>query len=54
MIVLVPAYQPDEKLVRMVDELIEKTDYRIVVVDDGSDKDRMKYFEQLEGKAIVR
>ena len=53
MIVLVPAYQPDEKLVRMVDELIEKTDYGIVVVDDGSDKDRMKYFEQLEGKAIV-
>lgn len=48
MIVLIPAYQPDEKLVRLVEELHETTDYAIVVVNDGSRADCAPIFEQLQ------
>ncbi len=34
--VLIPAYKPDERLLTLVRELHEQTDYRIVVVNDGS------------------
>lgn len=34
MIVVIPAYQPDEKLLRTVEELRAHTDYAIVVVDE--------------------
>ena len=36
MIVVIPAYEPDEKLLRVVAELKRDTDYAIVVVNDGS------------------
>lgn len=36
MIVVIPAYEPDEKLLRLVDELKQQTDYKIIIVDDGS------------------
>ena len=35
MIVVIPAYEPDEKLLRVVAELKRDTDYAIVVVNDG-------------------
>ena len=53
MIVIVPAYQPDEKMIRLIEELREKTDYEIVVVDDGSDADRQYVFQAVEDKATV-
>ena len=34
MIVVIPAYEPDEKLLRVVAALRQDTDYAIVVVDD--------------------
>lgn len=53
MIVIIPAYQPDEKLVRLVEELREKTTYPIVIVDDGSRESCQPIFTQLESAATV-
>ncbi len=43
--VLIPAYQPDEKLVQVVKSLREK-DIDVTVVDDGSGADYAQIFEQ--------
>ena len=53
MIVIIPAYQPDEKMVRLVEELREKTEYKVLVVDDGSDPDRQEFFRDVENMATV-
>ena len=53
MIVLIPAYQPDQKLVRLVDALKRETDYDIVIVNDGSDADRAPIFAALSGSCTV-
>lgn len=53
MVVIIPAYQPDEKLHQLVLALHEKTDYDLVVVDDGSDRDRRDLFASLEPYAKI-
>ena len=53
MIVVIPAYQPDEKLLRTVEELRAHTDYAIVVVDDGSTPDRQPVFAGLDPDVTV-
>ncbi len=53
MIVVIPAYQPDEKLLKLVLELKDKTDYPIVIVDDGSSEECRSLFEQLTEYAVV-
>ncbi len=53
MIVIIPAYQPDEKMVRLVEELRRKTDFRILIVDDGSDSERQGFFSAVEDGATV-
>lgn len=53
MIVVIPAYQPDEKLLRTVEELRAHTDYAIVVVDDGSTPDRQPIFASLDPDVTV-
>ena len=35
-LVLIPAYEPGERLLLLIDGLRERTDYGIVLVDDGS------------------
>ena len=35
MIVLIPAYKPDEKFLKFLDELNSNTDFKIISVDDG-------------------
>ncbi|MDO4492718.1 MAG: bifunctional glycosyltransferase family 2/GtrA family protein [Clostridia bacterium] len=47
MIVVIPAYQPDEKLVKLVNELKEKTAYPIVVVNDGSRAETKPVFDAI-------
>lgn len=49
-IALIPAYQPDNKLVKLVNDLIEEN-LEVVVVDDGSDK--KKIFDEIESKCHV-
>lgn len=53
MIVVIPAYQPDEKLYRLVLALRERTDFPIVIVNDGSDADRAPLFASLEAHATI-
>ena len=36
MIVVIPAYEPDQKLIKLIDEIRKETPYSVVVVDDGS------------------
>lgn len=36
MTVLIPAFEPDERLIKLIQELKEKSDFNIVIVDDGS------------------
>lgn len=43
---LIPAYQPDEKLITLLEELSAKTDYFILVVNDGSRAECAPIFEQ--------
>ena len=53
MIVVIPAYEPDEKLISVVDQLVNETDYSVIVVDDGSSEACRPIFDALENKAIV-
>ena len=36
MVILVPSYEPDTRLLVLVDALVAATDHPVVVVDDGS------------------
>ena len=49
-IVLIPAYKPQERLVGYVDELAASGFGRIVVVDDGSGEGFKSVFDELEAK----
>ena len=51
-IALIPAYEPDEKLKKLADELAERG-FDIVVVDDGSGPDHAELFEALSQNATV-
>ena len=53
MIIIIPAYQPDEKLTGVVDGLISRTHYPIVIVDDGSRPDCQPLFAALAEKEYV-
>ncbi|MBN2048678.1 MAG: bifunctional glycosyltransferase family 2/GtrA family protein [Anaerolineaceae bacterium] len=47
-IILIPAYQPDEKLTRLLNELIQMPFPLILVVDDGSRSACQPIFDQIE------
>ncbi|MBQ8967972.1 MAG: bifunctional glycosyltransferase family 2/GtrA family protein [Ruminococcus sp.] len=51
--IVIPAYEPDEKLADIVDELTEKTDYRLIVVNDGSGEDKRDIFDRVKDKAVL-
>lgn len=53
MVIVIPAYQPDEKLLQLLRELKEKTDYTLVVVDDGSAARCAPVFAEAEAYATV-
>jgi len=36
MVVLIPAYEPTEKLLLLIQDIKNKTDYNVVIIDDGS------------------
>lgn len=48
MIVVIPAYEPDKKLIGVMQGLLDKTDYRIVVVDDGSSAEKQAVFSRID------
>lgn len=53
MIVIIPAYQPDAKLVNLVRRLKRETDYDILIVDDGSDERCRAVFSEVSAHAVV-
>ena len=48
--ILIPAYNPDNLLVELVDRLIELDITEIIIVDDGSDSDSKEIFNQIKNK----
>ena len=48
-IVIIPAYNPNEKLI----ELVEKIDNQIIVINDGSREEREYIFKKISNKAII-
>lgn len=51
--VIVPAFEPDEKLIGVISGIRDNTDYRIVVVNDGSSADKDDIFAFCEKNAEV-
>ncbi|HAZ20635.1 MAG TPA: hypothetical protein DCY75_10765, partial [Clostridiales bacterium] len=51
--VLIPAYEPEETLVRLLRELGDKTNYRVVVINDGSSEQCQEIFRQAAAYATV-
>ena len=50
---LIPAYQPDEKLITLLEELSARTDYYILVVNDGSRESCGPIFEEAKKYSTV-
>ncbi len=51
--VLIPAYEPEETMIGLLQELREKTDWNIVIVDDGSGPDFAPLFDKAREYAAV-
>ena len=51
-IVLIPSYEPDDKLIKLVDKLTHE-DLDIVVVNDGSGKEYNKIFNELKSAKVI-
>ena len=48
-IVIIPSYEPEEKLIPLTQQLIAK-DFEVVVVDDGSESSTMYFNGQIINK----
>lgn len=48
MVIIIPAYEPDEKLIKLVGDLKKKCDSKILIVDDGSGEKYTWIFEKAE------
>ena len=47
-VVLIPSYEPDDKLIKLVENL-SKEDLDVIVVDDGSGKKYKDIFTKVSG-----
>jgi glycosyltransferase involved in cell wall biosynthesis len=47
--IIIPAYNPDDKLTSLVDEIISDQFSRVIVVNDGSKEECTGIFDELEG-----
>jgi putative flippase GtrA len=52
-IVIIPAYNPDWKLINLVQELTTRGIQDIIVINDGSNEENLEIFKQLESIATV-
>lgn len=48
--IIIPSYEPDERLLQLLADLKEKSFSKIVIVDDGSGEEYQRFFEQAEEK----
>ena len=51
--IIIPSLNPDEKLIRTLDGIIEKGFHKLVLVDDGSDAEHKQPFEYARQKGCV-
>lgn len=51
--IVIPAYQPDNKLITLIKKIREKSDFHILVIDDGSSVKCQKIFEKAKQYATV-
>lgn len=50
---VIPAYEPDEKMLGVIDDISQQTDFDIIVINDGSSPDKAEIFAQAQKKATV-
>ena len=51
--IVIPAYQPDNKLIKLIEKIHEKSNFHILVIDDGSSSKCQKIFDKAEQYATV-
>ena len=49
-VIIIPSYNPDEKLVNLVEELVDYGFEKLVVVNDGSSPESLVYFDKVAEK----
>lgn len=52
-VIIIPAYNPDEELVRLVEELNRRKFSKIVVINDGSKLECNQYFDLIKDKCYL-
>jgi putative flippase GtrA len=52
-IVIIPAYNPDERLLNLLKEIKEKTNYNIIIINDGSSNNCFNIFKQCKEYGTV-
>ena len=52
-IVVIPSYEPEERLIKLTAELVAK-DLDVIIVDDGSGAKYLPIFDQLAGARVLR
>lgn len=52
-IIVIPAYEPDQKLINLLQEIKAKTNYHVIVVDDGSSAHALPFFTIAKQYATV-
>lgn len=50
---VIPAYEPDYNLIKLIQKIQSKSDFHIIVIDDGSSAKRQTVFEKSEQYATV-
>ena len=53
MIILIPAYEPDDRLISLINEIKINCAYKIIVVDDGSGEKYKAVFEQVKNMGCI-
>ena len=53
MTVLIPAYEPTEKLLALINSLKARTNYRILIIDDGSGQEFEEIFSQAQKSGCI-
>ncbi len=52
--VIIPAYEPDDKLIKLIDDLLAKEISTVVVVNDGSEREPYgRIFDQVKERGVV-
>lgn len=50
---VIPAYEPDYNLIRLIKKVREKSDFEVIVINDGSSASCNRVFEQAATYATV-